>query len=87
MAARASLQWRFSCSPAIATATSSEVAAAVAAGHYVIIPMGLDEDPGRDGISLPRIARDEGRDALLAAGWAREHADRDAAQAPARRIS
>ena len=61
--------------------TSSDAAAAVRAGHQVIIPMGLDEDPARASISLPRIARDEGRDALLAEGWSREDADRDAAQA------
>jgi hypothetical protein len=61
--------------------TSSDAAAAVRGGHHVVIPMGLDEDPARASISLPRIARDEGRDALLAEGWSREDADRDAAQA------
>ena len=38
--------------------TTSDVAAAVRAGHHVIIPMGLDEDPARAAIVLPRIARD-----------------------------
>jgi hypothetical protein len=61
--------------------TTSDVAAAVRAGHRVIIPMGLDEDPARAAIILPRIARDAARDALLAAGWSYEDADRDAAQA------
>ena len=61
--------------------TTSDVAAAVRAGHHVIIPMGLDEDPARAAIVLPRIARDAGHDALLAAGWSYEDADRDAAQA------
>jgi hypothetical protein len=65
--------------PAFAS-TSSDAAAAVRAGHQVIIPMGLDEDPNRTAITLPRIARDDGRDALLAAGWSYEDADRDAAQ-------
>jgi hypothetical protein len=61
--------------------TTSDVAAAVRAGHHVIIPMGMDEDPSRAAIVLPRIARDAGRDALLAVGWSYEDADRDAAQA------
>jgi hypothetical protein len=66
--------------PAFAS-TSSDVAAAVRAGHHVIIPMGLDEDPDRAVIVLPPIAHDSGRDALLAAGWSYEDADRDAARA------
>ena len=41
--------------------------------------MGLDEDPARAAIVLPRIARDAARDALLAAGWSHEDSDRDAA--------
>ena len=66
--------------PAFAS-TTSDVAAAVRAGHHVIIPMGLDEDPSRAAVVLSRIASDTGRDALLAAGWSFEDGDRDAAQA------
>jgi hypothetical protein len=63
------------------TPTGSDVAAVVRAGHHAILPMGPDEDPSRAAVVIPRIGRDQGRDALLAAGWPFEHADRDAAQA------
>lgn len=60
---------------------ASDVAAAVRAGHHVIIPMSQDEHLVDVAVVLPRIARDAGRDALLASGWSFDRADHDAAQA------
>lgn len=60
---------------------ASDVAEAVRAGHHVIIPMSPDDNLIRMAIALPRIARDAGRDALLASGWSFDRADHDAAQA------
>ncbi len=58
----------------------ADVVAAKAGGHHVLVPMGRG-DAGPDRVLLPRLARDEARDALQAAGWSREDAERHSAQA------
>jgi len=55
--------------------------AAVREGHYVIIPMSAIDNADRADIVLPKIARDQARDALVAGGWTFEQADLDAAHA------
>jgi len=59
----------------------ADVAVAVRGGHHVLVPMGSGDDEGRARFVLPRLARDEARNALQAAGWPFERADKHAAQA------
>lgn len=59
----------------------ADVGAAIRAGHHVIVPMGAADNKDRATIVLPRLARDEARDALRAAGWSFAEADKHAAQA------
>jgi hypothetical protein len=55
--------------------------AAVRKGHYVINPMSGIDIADRADIVIPKIARDQARNALVAGGWSYEHADLDAAHA------
>ncbi|MEU5853579.1 hypothetical protein [Saccharopolyspora shandongensis] len=57
----------------------ADLAGAISAGHHVIRPMWPPDDMARATICLPRIARDEGSDELIMAGWTPRAADRDAA--------
>lgn len=55
--------------------------AAIRAGHHVLVPLGGGDTARPADVQLARIARDEGRKALEAAGVAFERADRRATHA------
>lgn len=59
----------------------ANLTAAISGGYHVIVPMGSGDDERRADIVLPRLAREEARNALLSAGWSFELADRHAVQA------
>lgn len=60
---------------------SPDVGLAIRSGHHVVVPLGESDDDRRAKISLPRVSRDEAREALVAQGWSFEEADRVAAHA------
>src|SRR5260370_4957790 len=59
----------------------ADVTIAVSGGHHVIVPMGSGDSQNRQPIVLPRLARDEARNARQEAGWSFDRADRHATQA------